>query len=208
MTAYQRKVVMTKKTGTTGEAENEGSPRVYTEDPGRISEMESRVSGLEDQLSKALDEVRDVRNREMGILNLMREMIGHIAKTGKGECPPGLAESFVETIRANVRYSQATRRRIPNPRPRWSTCISLSTRSPLAQARHSSCPPNSASSPVDHPDPSHATPVRGSHILQRDPHRSLVIPPPMAPTTAAGMETDLVLLDRGFPPSTMTILPT
>lgn len=86
---------MTKKVGTTGEADNEGSPRVYAEDPGRISEMESRVSGLEDQLSKALDEVRDVRNREMGMLNLMREMIGHIAKTAKGECHFGLASRLI-----------------------------------------------------------------------------------------------------------------
>lgn len=86
---------MTKKVGTTGEADNEGSPRVYAEEPGRISEMESRVSGLEDQLSKALDEVRDVRNREMGMLNLMREMIGHIAKTAKGECHFGLASRLI-----------------------------------------------------------------------------------------------------------------
>ena len=46
--------------------------------------MESRIAGLEDQLAKALDEVRDARSREMGIMNVVRDVITHLASVEKG----------------------------------------------------------------------------------------------------------------------------
>ena len=41
--------------------------------------MESRVTGLEDQLAKALDEIHHAKSREAGLMNVVREMIGQLA---------------------------------------------------------------------------------------------------------------------------------
>jgi osomolarity two-component system response regulator SKN7 len=49
-------------------------------------EMENRVLGLEDRLAKALDEVREARSREVGMVALFRDVIGHLAAVEKGEC--------------------------------------------------------------------------------------------------------------------------
>jgi osomolarity two-component system response regulator SKN7 len=51
----------------------------------RLMEMESRVLGLEDRLSRALDEVREARTREMNVVSLLRDIIGHLASVEKGE---------------------------------------------------------------------------------------------------------------------------
>lgn len=95
----QRKAVVPKKAGGGGGAgnpanamdEDETSPRgLSSEDANRLNEMENRVMTLEDQLSKALDEVRDARSREMGIMNVVRDVIVHLATVEKGEsalCP-------------------------------------------------------------------------------------------------------------------------
>ena len=75
--------------GNAGNAmdEDETSPRngLSSEDASRLNEMENRVMSLEDQLSKALDEVREARSREMGIMNVVRDVIVHLATIEKGE---------------------------------------------------------------------------------------------------------------------------
>jgi hypothetical protein len=46
--------------------------------------MESRVASLEDQLAKAIDEVEGARTREMGIMNVLRDVVGHLGTVEKG----------------------------------------------------------------------------------------------------------------------------
>jgi osomolarity two-component system response regulator SKN7 len=90
-TNLQRKAVVPKKSlggaGTGAAADDdENSPRgLNGEDAHRLNEMESRVMGLEDQLARALDEVREARMREMGLMNVMRDMIGHLGAVEQGE---------------------------------------------------------------------------------------------------------------------------
>ena len=47
--------------------------------------MEQRIGGLEDQLASALEEISNVRSRELGAMNLMREVIAHMATLEKGK---------------------------------------------------------------------------------------------------------------------------
>lgn len=63
---------------TTGKGMSQG-------DAARLSEMEGRVSGLEDQLALALEEIRQARVRESGLHSLTREMIMHMTQLEKGE---------------------------------------------------------------------------------------------------------------------------
>ena len=66
--------------------DEENSPRgLNGEESNRLNEMESRVMGLEDQLARALDEVREARTREMGLMSVMREVIGHLGAVEQGE---------------------------------------------------------------------------------------------------------------------------
>jgi osomolarity two-component system response regulator SKN7 len=55
------------------------------EEAMRLMEMESRVLGLEDRLTRALDEVREARTREMNVVSLLRDIIGHLASVENGE---------------------------------------------------------------------------------------------------------------------------
>lgn len=55
-----------------------------SEDVGRLNEMESRIASLEDQLSKAVDELQEARSREMGFANLLRDVIGHLSSIERG----------------------------------------------------------------------------------------------------------------------------
>lgn len=55
------------------------------EDSTRMMEMENRVSGLEDQLGLALEEIQQARIRETGLHNLARDMIFHMTHLEKGE---------------------------------------------------------------------------------------------------------------------------
>lgn len=68
------------------EAENETSPApvrviggLTMEDAGRMVEMESRVLSLEDSLARAIEEVREARNRELGLLSVVKELIAQVA---------------------------------------------------------------------------------------------------------------------------------
>lgn len=49
-----------------------------------MTEMENRMSGLEDQLALALEEIRLARVRETGLHNLARDMIVHMTHLEKG----------------------------------------------------------------------------------------------------------------------------
>jgi osomolarity two-component system response regulator SKN7 len=84
--------------------EDETSPRngLNSEDANRLNEMENRVMTLEDQLSKALDEVRDARSREMGIMNVVRDVIVHLATIEKGEFVISLAQASEHLLTSRV----------------------------------------------------------------------------------------------------------
>lgn len=79
----QRKAVAPKK----GEEAESGfvARGLAGDEATRFGEMESRIMGLEEQLAMALDELRQARSREMGVLTLAREMIGHMAQVERGE---------------------------------------------------------------------------------------------------------------------------
>ena len=71
--------------GGGGGDDDDQSPRgLNSEEASRLNEMEHRVAGLEDQLAKAMEEVRDARSREMGIMNVVRDVITHLATVEKG----------------------------------------------------------------------------------------------------------------------------
>lgn len=84
LTRAQRKAVVPKK-GEDGDGSTSGGKGMNQEDSARLFEMENRVSGLEDQLALALEEVRLARMRETGLHNLAREMIVHMTQLEKGE---------------------------------------------------------------------------------------------------------------------------
>lgn len=50
-----------------------------------MSEMEGRVSRLEDQLALTLEELRQARAREMGLHAWAREMVAHMSQVDRGE---------------------------------------------------------------------------------------------------------------------------
>lgn len=50
--------------------------------------MENRIAALEDQLAKAVDDVQEARSREMGIANVLRDVIGHMGNIERGESLP------------------------------------------------------------------------------------------------------------------------
>jgi len=83
----KRKAVVPKKGA---EPEHESSPSgprsgaMSNEDASRLMEMENRVMGLEDRLANALDEVQEARSREIGLMMVMREVLGHLASVDKG----------------------------------------------------------------------------------------------------------------------------
>ncbi len=82
---YQRKAVVPKKVG--GE-DRDGSPSrgLGAEETGRIMEMESRILSLEDRLLTTELALSEARDREIGIMNLMRDVIGQLGNIEKGEC--------------------------------------------------------------------------------------------------------------------------
>lgn len=41
--------------------------------------------GLEDRLARALEDVQEARNREMGMMNLFREILGQFVQMERGE---------------------------------------------------------------------------------------------------------------------------
>ena len=55
------------------------------DDSTRMQEMESRIMGLEEQLAVTLDELRQARSRETGMMSLTRDMIGVMAQVERGE---------------------------------------------------------------------------------------------------------------------------
>lgn len=61
-----------------------GGKGMNQEDSTRMIEMENRVSGLEDQLALALEEIQQARMRETGLHNLARDMIFHMTHLEKG----------------------------------------------------------------------------------------------------------------------------
>lgn len=73
------------------DAENESSPSGARSVAGtgnedvRLIEMENRIIGLEERLANALEEVQEARSREMGLLLVMREVIGHLASGENSE---------------------------------------------------------------------------------------------------------------------------
>ena len=71
------------KKGEDGEGST-GAGKGNQEDSTRMVEMENRVSGLEDQLALALEEIRLARVRETGLHNLARDMIFHMTHLEKG----------------------------------------------------------------------------------------------------------------------------
>lgn len=77
---------MVPKKGEDGE-NSTGGKGLTQEDATRMAEMESRVSGLEDQLALALEEIRLARVRETGLHELAREMIMHMTQMDKSEYP-------------------------------------------------------------------------------------------------------------------------
>lgn len=93
--SIKRKAVIPKKGNETSQGNLEGdgtSPSAFRgggggsgENDGRLIEMENRVRGLEDRLAIALEDVRVARNREVGFLGLMREVIGHMAGVERGK---------------------------------------------------------------------------------------------------------------------------
>ena len=96
LTSAQRKTVAPKKNAGEGDAEPSPSKvgGINAEDHGRLVDMEHRVRMLEDQLAKALDDVHDARSREAGTMNLIREIIGHMATGEKGELVGSWPEGF------------------------------------------------------------------------------------------------------------------
>ncbi|EIW68251.1 hypothetical protein TREMEDRAFT_63424 [Tremella mesenterica DSM 1558] len=73
----RRKAVLPKKsTEVEGDAAQVKSLAVG--DMARMVEMERRIIGLEDGLSKAVDELREANTRETGLLSLIREMISQL----------------------------------------------------------------------------------------------------------------------------------
>lgn len=70
----------------TGDERSDSPARGLTaEDAGRIIEMESRMAGLEEALFKSQEQLRDSRIRENGIMSILREVVGHLVSTDKGE---------------------------------------------------------------------------------------------------------------------------
>ena len=88
MSRFKRKAVVPKKGS---ELENETSPSgprsvgFSSEDAVRLVEMETRVMNLEERLTNALEAVQEARSHEMGLMMVMREIIGHLATIDKGE---------------------------------------------------------------------------------------------------------------------------
>jgi osomolarity two-component system response regulator SKN7 len=74
--SIKRKAVVPKKAV---ENENDTSPRGGVESVQRMNEMEQRILMLEDRLVLALDEVREARAREMGMVTITRELVGHLS---------------------------------------------------------------------------------------------------------------------------------
>lgn len=82
MTDRQRKAVVPKK------GEEEAGPvssKATAEESTRVAEMEGRVSRLEEQLTIALDELRQARNREISFQSWAREMVVHLGQVERGE---------------------------------------------------------------------------------------------------------------------------
>lgn len=95
--------------------------------------------GLEDQLARALDEVREARTRENGLMSVMREMIGHLGAVEQGESQDTADLSSTDS------QDRSAPRAILNHLRASLTCINNSMRSTLGnrgQARQSSasCP--------------------------------------------------------------------
>jgi hypothetical protein len=57
----------------------------------RLVELENKVLGLEDRCVRTMDKLRESRNREASATLLLREVIGVLAATEKGESEMNLA---------------------------------------------------------------------------------------------------------------------
>jgi osomolarity two-component system response regulator SKN7 len=49
-----------------------------------MMDMLNRIIGLEDVLYKTNEQLTESRHREVGLLNLLREVVGHLNATEKG----------------------------------------------------------------------------------------------------------------------------
>lgn len=81
----QRKPVAPKKANN--QEGDENSPRhigLSNEDQTRMHLMEDRINMLEDALAKSRSEADEARLREMAMMGLVRDMIGHIAASESG----------------------------------------------------------------------------------------------------------------------------
>ncbi|WWD02219.1 hypothetical protein V865_000257 [Kwoniella europaea PYCC6329] len=75
----KRKAVAPRKTAGEGD---DTSPRAFglsAEDSSRINVMENRIVTLEGKLERALEEVREARARESGVMGVLKEVIHHLA---------------------------------------------------------------------------------------------------------------------------------
>nr|XP_018261625.1 uncharacterized protein I303_06065 [Kwoniella dejecticola CBS 10117]OBR83783.1 hypothetical protein I303_06065 [Kwoniella dejecticola CBS 10117] len=76
----KRKAVAPRKTA--GGENEDTSPRAFglsSEDASRINVMENRIVNLEGKLERALEDVREARARETGMMNVLKEVISHLA---------------------------------------------------------------------------------------------------------------------------------
>lgn len=72
---------------TNNQEGDENSPRyvgLSNEDQSRMHLMEDRINILEDALAKSRSEADEARMREMAMMGLVRDMIGHIAASESG----------------------------------------------------------------------------------------------------------------------------
>jgi osomolarity two-component system response regulator SKN7 len=51
----------------------------------RVNEMESRMRMLEENLLRAMEEAAEARNREIGMMGVLREVVGQLASNERGE---------------------------------------------------------------------------------------------------------------------------
>nr|XP_019011628.1 uncharacterized protein I206_03731 [Kwoniella pini CBS 10737]OCF50409.1 hypothetical protein I206_03731 [Kwoniella pini CBS 10737] len=76
----KRKAVAARK--TVGGDNEDTSPKAFgmsAEDASRINVMEDRIVNLEGKLQRALEDVREARVRESGMMNVLKEVISHMA---------------------------------------------------------------------------------------------------------------------------------
>nr|XP_019044865.1 hypothetical protein I302_06779 [Kwoniella bestiolae CBS 10118]OCF23795.1 hypothetical protein I302_06779 [Kwoniella bestiolae CBS 10118] len=75
----KRKAVAPRKTAGEGDDTSPKGFGLSAEDASRINVMENRIVTLESKLDRALEEVREARARESGVMSVLKEVIGHLA---------------------------------------------------------------------------------------------------------------------------------